>query len=340
MEIKVCELTLGLFDEIDEEEKKMKNCYSYDNNFHNQLKLKLLKHGEVTQILRESTIDYKAPEFRKSNGVPKRDLSEMLTDVNWNIANAIYYKVGGLPWKLGVVRPDVCYIGLVFKKDERQVKSNFACCAAQMFLDSGDGMVFKGAIGPWYNDETREYHLTKSAAIDLLSKAIDSFRTSNSQKLPKEIFIHGKNHFKEDEWEGFVEAVKGLDTVLIGVVIKKEKVFKLYRQFNFPVLRGSFLPLNNRSAYLWTKGFIPRLQQPFGTEVPNPLTVKIVKGKGLASIRVVCQDILALTKLNYNSCKFCDGLPVTLKFANHIGDVLTSGPTDDVLKALPFRNYI
>jgi hypothetical protein len=35
--------------------------------------------------------------------------------------------------------------------------------------------------------------------------------------------------------------------------------------------------------------------------------------------------MLALSKLNYNACVFADGSPVTLKFADSIGEVLTAG---------------
>jgi hypothetical protein len=38
------------------------------------------------------------------------------------------------------------------------------------------------------------------------------------------------------------------------------------------------------------------------------------------------RDILALTKLNYNSCVYGDGNPVTLKFSNKIGSILTAIP--------------
>ncbi len=330
----------GLFDEIDPKYAKLKECYLYDNHFHNQLKLKLLKHEILTQIIRESTVAYKEEEFLKKNREPKRDLSKMETDIAWNIATSTYYKIGGLPWKLGTIRKDVCYIGLVFKVDERQKSNKYACCAAQMFLDFGDGMVFKGAVGPWYNKETKEYHLTKDAALDLLSKAIQSFKKSNNQNIPKEVFIHGRTQFDNDEWEGFCEAVKDLKIALVGVTIKDEKVFKLYRDKNFPILRGSLFVKDENNAFLWTKGFIPRLQQPLGMETPNPLTIRITRGKGNVKIETVCQDILALTKLNYNSCRFCDGLPVTLKFANVIGDVLTAGTLDGLKPALPFRYYI
>lgn len=331
---------VGLFDSIDPEYVKLKESYNYDNHFHNQLKLKLLKHEVLTQIIRESTIAYNEYPYLNTKGKPKRDLSTMETDIAWNIATSVYYKIGGLPWKLGCIRKDVCYIGLVFKIDERQLNSKYACCAAQMFLDSGDGMVFKGAVGPWYNENTKEYHLTKEAAFDLLTKALNSFAKSNDQKMPKEMFIHGRTQFDNEEWEGFCDAVENYDISLVGVTIKDEKVFKLYRDKDFPILRGSLYVKNRNNAYLWTKGFIPRIQQPLGMETPNPLTIRLVRGKGNIKIETVCRDILALTKLNYNTCKYGDGLPVTLKFANLIGEILTAGKIDDLRPALPFRYYI
>src|SRR5260370_29325279 len=72
-------------------------------------------------------------------------------------------------------------------------------------------------------------------------------------------------------------------------------------------------------------------------EVPNPLIIDINKGD--ADINVVLKDILALTKLNYNTCIFGDGMPITLKFADAVGEILTAGPIKDV-PPLPFGHYI
>jgi hypothetical protein len=48
---------------------------------------------------------------------------------------------------------------------------------------------------------------------------------------------------------------------------------------------------------------------------------------------------MALTKLNYNSCIFGDGKPITLKFADLVGNILTAGPNAE-LEVLPFKYYI
>lgn len=71
--------------------------------------------------------------------------------------------------------------------------------------------------------------------------------------------------------------------------------------------------------------------------MPNPITVDIVQGE--ADIRQVLTDLMALTKLNFNNASFADGLPVTLRFADLRGEILTAGPTD-VTAPLPFRFYI
>ena len=94
---------------------------------------------------------------------------------------------------------------------------------------------------------------------------------------------------------------------------------------------------SERTAVLWTRGWTPRLQTYPGLEVPNPLSIEI--NQGAADIEVVLSEILGLTKLNFNSCIFADGNPITLKFADAIGEVLTAGPVKDV-PPLPFRFYI
>jgi hypothetical protein len=48
---------------------------------------------------------------------------------------------------------------------------------------------------------------------------------------------------------------------------------------------------------------------------------------------------MALTKVNFNGCSFSDGLPVTLKFANAIGEILTAAPELEVAPQ-PFKYYI
>ena len=94
-----------------------------------------------------------------------------------------------------------------------------------------------------------------------------------------------------------------------------------------------------------TAGFTPRLNTYPGWNVPNPLDIELCHGD--AKIETVLRDIMRLTKLNYNSCNFADGLPITLKFASKVGDILTTLPLEEGgdeedrnPKPLPFWHYI
>lgn len=319
-----------LFDEMNE----LNEAYDYEINFHNQLKAKLLNEKVVTQIIRESTIAYQSI-WSDQNKIKYE--KQFDTAKAWNISTTLYYKSGGIPWKLDEVRKNVCYLGLVYKKIELGESRDNACCAAQMFLDSGDGMVFRGNIGPWYNQKTKEFHISKKDAFDLLTMSLESFQEkSETNKYPQEIFIHAKTGFDDEEWAGFIDATAGKGKI-IGVRIKEDKTFKLYRDFSYCAPRGTALLITNKLAYLWTKGYIPRIQTQLGLETPNPISVEILRGE--KDIETVCKDILALTKLNYNACIYADGSPVTLRFADSIGEVLTAGK-DIKTEVLPFKHYL
>ena len=319
-----------LFEEMNE----LKEAYNYEINFHNQLKAKLLSLKVVTQIIRESTIQYETL-WTNENKIKSQRIFD--TAKAWNISTTLYYKSGGLPWKLGEVRKNVCYLGLVYKQIDASIDTRNACCAAQMFLDSGDGMVFRGTIGPWYNPETKEFHISKKDAFELLSMSIESFKDkSETNEYPNEIFIHSKTNFDDEEWEGFNEATNG-KCKIIGIRIRNDSTFKLYREFSYCVPRGTALLVTDNLAYLWTKGYIPRLKTQLGLETPNPISVEIIRGT--SNIESVCKDVLALTKLNYNACIFADGSPVTLRFADSIGEVLTAGK-DIKSEVLPFKHYV
>lgn len=308
-------------------------AFTYEPNFHHQLKARLLKETSPLQIVQEDTI---APEdFPGAFGKPSRKVDKPST-LAWNFSSAAYYKASGRPWKLARVRSGVCYLGYVFKKDQRFQETKNVCCAAQMFLDSGDGVVFKGAIGPWYCEEDGEFHLSRDGAMQVMQLAISTYKLkSDDGKPPAEVFIHGRKSITYEEWEAFRE-VAGDSTKLVFVKIRRANT-KIYGHAGYPLPRGTALVQHARSGLLWTVGFVPRLQSFLGKEVPSPYQIEIERGS--ADIMRVLTDILALTKLNYNSCLYGDGQPVTLRFANQVGEILTAAPAIPD-PPLPFKYYI
>ena len=154
---------------------EMAQIFRYRPDLHNQLKARLLQgKSPIVQFLREKTIR----NFLAEDGSWEARHSSDPTEVAWNLCTSVYYKSTGRPWQLHSIRPGVCYVGLVFKKDQSDSDPENACCAAQMFLDSGDGVVFKGSDGPYFSPTTKEFHLTKSRAAELIQIVVDSSRAA------------------------------------------------------------------------------------------------------------------------------------------------------------------
>lgn len=316
------------FDEVNTAAGK----HLYENHFHSQLKAKLLDCQAVTQIVRETTI---APfDFPNRLGKPARKIQDAAT-IGWNLATAIYYKAGEKPWTLADIREGVCYIGLVFKRTNNPSRDYEACCGAQMFLHSGEGIVFKGSVGPWASEKADEYHLPKDEAASIVRQCVETYEQAQGGS-PRELFIHGRTAFNREEIAGFREGVPE-GTPVTGIQIRRPNDLKLFSEGRRAILRGLALKVDHRNAFLWTSGYVPKLLTYPGREVPTPLKIRIVFGD--TGLEQVLTDIMALTKLNFNTCIFADGFPVTLRFADDVGEILTAIP-DPTSKPLPFRHYI
>jgi len=291
--------------------------YGFSVDFRRQIKARALKYDTPIQIIRESTLGLDIGDHISRGMTGPSDRA-------WNLSTALYYKAGGKPWRLAAAREGVCYIGIAFKRTDFEEKGKTACCAAQMFLDSGDGIVFLGDEGPWFSPDNKQFHLTRDAAKNLLGGILKTYGELEGKEL-KEIFLHSHSSIDKEEFKGYTEACPD-DVKIVGVRVRLErKGLKLYRKGSMPILRGTFLRWDDDRGYLWGSGFKPRLGTYDGWEVPTPLRIDIQYGN--ATIEQVSKDIFALTKLNYNACRLGDSEPVTIKFSDAVGEILVSNPT-------------
>jgi hypothetical protein len=103
---------------------------------------------------------------------------------------------------------------------------------------------------------------------------------------------------------------------------------------------GTALILDEKNANLWTNGYVPQLDTYIGPETPNPLLITLLRSKRkMPEMEIVLKDIVGLTKINYNSCNYNDSLPVTVRFAKMVGEVLTMGSAKGTEKQ-PFKFYV
>lgn len=300
---------MELFDQFNREQ------YLLSPDFRRQLKARSMSVGIPLQIIRESSL---RPD--DDNKFGQRSLTP-LSDRMWNLGTTLYYKCGGKPWRLVTARDGVCYIGVAFRLTG---EGNTACCAAQMFLNTGDGVVFLGQFGPWYSPAKKQFHLSKAAARNLLQGVLKTYADQGGKELT-EIFLHSRSTINDEEFEGYKEACPP-NVKLIGVRVKVDRYgIRLFRPGEMPVMRGTFWRLGDHAGLLWAAGFKPRIGSYDGWETPAPLRIDIQYGD--APIERVAQDILGLTKLNYNACHLGDAQPVTVGFSDAVGEILVSNPT-------------
>lgn len=291
--------------------------YWLSPDFRRQLKaraMELTGFGIPLQIIRESTL-----RLSDENPRGQRQLTP-LSDRMWNLGTALYYKCGGKPWRLVTARDGVCYIGIAFRLAG---EGNTACCAAQMFLNTGDGVVFLGNYGPWYSPKTKQFHLDRKSARDLLKGVLKTYNDLGGKELT-EIFLHSRSAINNEEFEGYQEACPN-NVKLVGVRVRLDRFGpRLYRTGSMPVLRGTFWRLSKRAGLLWGSGFKPRLATYDGWEAPAALRIDVQHGD--VPVERVAQDIFGLTKLNYNACRLGDSEPVTVGFSDAVGEILISNP--------------
>jgi hypothetical protein len=309
-----------MFDDAPDISKAVE-AHELSPDFRRQMKARMMAHELPIQIIRESTLRI-TPQVRNGEkGV------NPLSDRLWNFATSVFYKCGAKPWKTPWAREGVCYVGLAYKRAD---SGRTACCAAQMFLDSGDGIVFVGDFGPWYSAEKNEFHLPPKNAEALLRGTIETYQQDDGRPL-KEIFLHARSGIDAGEYEGFLRACP-LGVRLVAIRVRQDRGgLRLYRfddqpdvskRGQFPVLRGVFWQRSERHGLLFTNGFKPRIASYDGFEVPVPLAITLQHGEG--SLIQVAKDILGLTKLNYNACQLGEGQPITVKYSDRVGEILLS----------------
>ena len=293
--------------------------YQYSVDFRRQLKARVMDIRVPTQIILESTLKTNEPlgQFNLRGMSP-------LSDRAWNICTTLYYKGGGKPWRLSTARDGVCYVGIVYHKTDPTIGNRTACCAAQMFLDTGDGVVIRGDYGPWFSPNSGQFHVSRAAAQKLLTKVLDTYSLLEG-KILREVFLHYRASINDEEYAGFKSACPS-NVKLVCIRVRQEAdESRLYREGTKPVLRSSFLEINPRRGYLWTSGLKPFLGTYDGWETPVPLRIDVQYG--ITNIQQVATDILGLTKLNFNECKYGNSNPVTIGFSDAVGEILVSNPT-------------
>jgi hypothetical protein len=287
-------------------------------SFHDLLKAEGMRLTVPFQMVRPKTYGGGQPK-RKRRG--KRTSSAQLQDEAtraWNIHTALYYKAGGIPWRLvrDAAALTTCFVGISFYRTLD--KARLLTSVAQVFNERGEGVIVKGAQAQLdKNDKTP--HLSSSDAHALLKRAIE-FIGANTARARRASSSTKTSRVLPEEAEGFDTAAQehAIDTVELLTV--RRSFSRLFREGTYPPLRGTFIELQRTSGLLYLKGSVDFFKTYPGMYVPRPLEFTVYRAE--TPVSQLAGEMLSLSKLNWNNTQFDGGEPITVRAARRVGDIL------------------
>lgn len=251
----------------------------------------------------------------------------------WNFAVGIYYKAGGVPWRLPPTGPDTCFVGISFHHFETTQRAIVRSSLAQAFSSDGEGFAIRGEGIPIEPDQGRNVHLSEQQALELARNVLAEYelRTGGA---PLRVVLHKTSYFDCAEQAGFVAALK--ETPVVSMVTLVPSLFRLLRYGPYPPKVGTVCTVNEDRSFLFTSGFMPELGTYPGPHVPQPFEVRCI---GAESAIAAAQDVLNLTRMNWNTADIRGKWPVSLSFARRVGGILDEYGDDDLTET-SFRYFM
>ena len=304
-------------------EPEIKRHLAY-RNFRRAVKARAMRHNVPIQLLQ-------AHSWALGEGVGRQPRCT----VAWNLFTALYYKAGGFPWVLEALNPGECFVGVSFHRSVSDPSRGMYSSLAQVFSNRSEGLVLRGDRFEW--DEKalgRAPHLKYEDAAALVRRVVQTYEREHQHK-PSRLVIHKTSVYWEDELRGFKDGLENIsDYDFVSVT---QQGTRLFREGQYPPLRGTHACIAQRFHVLYTMGFIPALRGYPRGYVPDPLVV--TDHHGQSSPERICAELMALSKMNWNSADFAATEPITLKFAKRVGEIMTELPEGEEPKPL-FKFYM
>lgn len=234
----------------------------------------------------------------------------------WNSSVALFYKAGGIPWRVRTQGPETCYIGISFHQLSTTHRRLMYASLAQAFSSEGEGFALRGEAVPRSADESRTPHMSEEQATRLGSRVLEEYRQRTGTH-PSRVVLHKTTQFDTAERRGFHRALNLVP--LVEFVNISPSDFRLVQRTPYPPKRGTLCTINRSSHYLFTTGFVPEWQTYPGVHIPAP--AHIITDPG-SDIRTIAREVLGLARMNWNTAFDTTGAPITLRFARQVGGIM------------------
>jgi SIR2-like domain len=251
----------------------------------------------------------------------------------WWLSLALYVKSMRTPWVLNGLAEETAFVGLGFSIDpvaERGRHVVLGC--SHIYSGKGEGLqyrltkiedpVFHGKNAFMSKDDARR-----------TGETIRQLFFDARLKLPERVVLHRRTHFTKDEREGLADGLSGvkyIDMLEIQIDHALRYVASIHRadgsfdDDNYPVHRGTAMKIDDFAALMWVHGATtalhPRLTYFQGKRrIPAPLMVR--RHAGRTDLQQISEEILGLSKMNWNTFDLYTKLPATLQSSNEIARI-------------------
>ncbi len=297
-------------------------------DFRKLLKAESLRFRKPIQIILPSTYDSASKKKFKIGSESEGSLQDEATRA-WNFYTALYYKSGGIPWRLYRNPQDyqTCYVGISFYRslDEETIQTS----VAQVFNERGEGLIIRGANAK-KSKYDKQIHLEADGAKNLLTEALSIYVREHKTR-PARVVIHKTSDYDQNEIDGFLSVLNDEKITLFDFLSLSKSLTRLHRDGKYPPLRGTFWELDDETKILYTKGSVDLFQTYPGLYVPKSLKIKIAYKEQTS--RFLASEVIALTKMNWNNTQLDNSMPITIKAARQVGDILKYVPQDGYVES-------
>lgn len=286
-----------------------------EQNFRRYLKAKAMQFNVPIQIVRDRIAK------------PTGEMQDPAT-IAWNFFTALYYKASGTPWAL--IRKDLaettCYAGISFfrSRDKKTTQTS----VAQIFNELGKGVILRGEEVILKKKDLVP-HLSEEQAFGLLNTSLQEYYDA-VKIFPKRLVLHKTSNFSVGEIEGFTQACYNKHIHQLDLITLRKSDFRIYRHGAYPPMRGTHMSLEDKFHILYTRGSVPFYETYPGKYIPRALEIRIARYD--ESPNLICDEILSLTKMNWNNTQFDRFFPITIECARNVGEILKYLEREDTMQ--------
>jgi hypothetical protein len=285
-------------------------------DLHNFVKAFCVPQGLATQFLEEDTLE-----------------NPLQCRIRWWLSLALYVKSMRTPWVLSSLDTDSAFVGLGISLDRKAAKGQHVILGcSHLYSAQGQGLqfrlskienpIFRGRNAFMSYDDARR-----------VGETIRQLFWESRFKLPERVVIHKLTPFLNDERRGLQEGLSGIKEVdlleihvddalrYLSSIAQQDGSFK---EDAYPVKRGTLLKLDRDSALLWVHGVSRAIDPRFNyyqgkRRIPAPLVIR--RHSGRSDLTMVGDEILGLSKMNWNSFDLYTKVPATIESSRQIARI-------------------